>query len=216
MGCVRVCVNQTRVHCWPAGTCYVRTIHLYLLLFSLSFECPTDIVNFIPRAHSSSINRFRRVQAASLASFSPFPPFPLFFSPSLVSPYLRRTLALPFNPLIRIKITEGFRDSTYYRLIVNPTQMITLCYLSMFYLSYFFIMIRLMIYFNSYTVHFVSLNNPRCLSSGIIWRIKYKFHIVSRDIVARHVAFAVTDRTIPFIQWVDRWVSLRRNRKCLK
>lgn len=32
---------------------------LVFFLFSLSFECPTDIVNFIPRAYSSGTNRFR-------------------------------------------------------------------------------------------------------------------------------------------------------------
>lgn len=82
MESIHIYANQTRVHCWPADTCYVRTVHLFSS-FSLSFECPTDIVNFISRAHSSETNRFR-ARCLYLSLRSPFlDPFCLSFLPCL-------------------------------------------------------------------------------------------------------------------------------------
>lgn len=90
---------------------------LVLFLFSLSFECPMDIVNFIPRAHSSDANRFRALTYAHILPLSFRSPFiPLFFL-LLVLLYLNLDFRCTIlTPSFAYKTTRGI--PRFYLLVV--------------------------------------------------------------------------------------------------
>lgn len=98
---------------------------LFLFFLSFSFECPTDIVNFIPRAHSSDANRFRarahtHVHVASLASFFLLPSS---FLPCLFCFILTWILGVPFQPRrLHAKQLGGFLDFIYWQFYCRAKQ----------------------------------------------------------------------------------------------